>query len=255
MAKNKSRIESDLIDTSIVDGVNERLNLAPAPKKKYARRKQLDKYEVWEKFLENAEKCGMDPVQWGEFLEYLADSGVSLKGANDGRSIARRVTPFMVLEMARLAIQAKSDSVRQTALKEVAYIGGAKPADRIEFEDVSKMSIAELDNVILESFHEILSDDKRTRLGRLTADRYIEGEITDAAGGGEAQHGGTDVAAPESSSGEEDRLLPPPQGPTGFSQGSEEDALSGGGQSERQDDSGCSGGGMVCIRDASIPKS
>jgi len=199
---------------------------------------QIRRYKKWGKFIDSAEKCGMNPEQWGEFVDGIAQAEVSLKGATDGRAIARRVTPFMVLEMARLAIQAKSETVRQSALKEVSYMGGAKPVDRLEVDDLSKMSVPQLDGIIMEMVQDVLKDAERTRLGRRTATEYIDAEVEDDGRGREAESGGAVAEAKEVDATPEDRLLSSPQGSTRLPQGHAEDEAPGGGKPVGEDNGG-----------------
>ena len=199
---------------------------------------QLRRYRQWGKFIDAAEKCGMSPEQWGEFVEGIAGAEVSLKGATDGRAIARRVTPYMVLEMARLAIQAKSETVRQSALKEVSYMGGAKPVDRLEVDDLSKMSVIQLDTIITEMIQDVVKDARRTRLGRRTADQYIEAEIEESGRGCEAEPSRTTLEAEEGKAVKENRLLPTAQGAVGVSQRFATDKDASRGEPVGEDDGG-----------------
>jgi len=199
---------------------------------------QVRRYKKWGNFIDAAEKCGMNPEQWGDFIDGIARAEVSLKGATDGRAIARRVTPFMVLEMARLAIQAKSETVRQSALKEVSYMGGAKPVDRLEVDDLSKMSVSQLDSIIMEMVQDVIKDAERTWLGRRTADEYVDAEVEDDGRGLEEESGGAVAEAEEGNAVQENRLLPTTQGTTRFSQGHTKDETPSGGKSVGQDDGG-----------------
>lgn len=230
--------------------------LIPTRKDRKELERELVRYSRWKDMIEAAEKLGMDPRTWSDFFTQMVDAHISLAGARTGRSIAQRLSPLMVLELSRLALSAKSEQVRANTLREVAYIGGAKPADRVEYEDVSKMSSKELDSRLGELISDIIGDafrDCTRSLIERGGGQIVDAEVTGCVTGREGSPLAITDGSPESKAEGSDVDVPPAQGAIGIPRGSEEDTAFGWRKPVGEDDGSSDGVSLARLREPSFP--
>lgn len=101
---------------------------------------------------------------------------LGMPGQCDTRDMSQKLGQLGLCVVAELAIAGKSERVRATCGKELAYMGGLKPIDRSVGVDVHVMAEAEVDALLKSKMSElrVLSD------GPV---EFLEGELIDEARG------------------------------------------------------------------------
>ena len=82
-------------------------------------------------------------------------------GQVSGQEMVSKLAQLGIFVIAQLACEAKSESVKLGAGKELAYMGGFKPVDRSENLNVNIMAEAEVDALLRAKIHELGLDQTR----------------------------------------------------------------------------------------------
>lgn len=89
-------------------------------------RKQ-DNQKDWDVFCDQLDALGFRPGEWLDLFQAFVEYKIKPLDFINSRRAAEKMASLMVMQLTNLALFAKSEQVRSSAAKELAYFGGLQP--------------------------------------------------------------------------------------------------------------------------------